>query len=330
MINENLNPIFKDEVTTIFNDCVSFGLNGVFVIFKNILNFHAIIYPCFSNELVYYNLDEDKLIGKYKVPQKYMRLLKHFLDKDKNRDLLISLSSSNNNLIVWDISSFKKILTVKNIYQFGSTLYYSCFIYNENKIAILTCCCDEPNEIKILELDGKISTFPNTNISTTFIENFKDLNSNLTYVVTCHKRFMRSYIYNTKALYKQYEENGNNTIDDKTSFREILIYNDVELKLISSDDNGFIKVWNFHSGQLLKKISCLMKKCISLTLWNSRYLICSIINDFIEIIDLRENKIISIISKFKCLGVSIVAVKLADYGNCLIGQYYNKINLIHC
>lgn len=222
----------------------------------------------------------------------------------------------------------------KYIYPFGSLLYCSCFLYNENKISILICCFGEPNEIKILELDGEISNFPNTKLSTTFIDNFRDLNSNTTYVVTCHKEFMRSYIYNTKTLYKEYKDSNNNIIiDNKIIFEEILIHNDdndVMLKLISSDSTGYIKVWNFHSGQLLNKINCFRNKSISLSLWNSRYLIGSSVNFFLAIIDLRENKIINALHQFKNLGDNIVEVKLPNYGKCIIGRNNNYINLIHC
>jgi WD40 repeat protein len=55
----------------------------------------------------------------------------------------------------------------------------------------------------------------------------------------------------------------------------INIFDDNIVQLIVSGDDGFLRIWDFHRGNIIKKIET-DKNCIySLCLWNESYLFCA-------------------------------------------------------
>ena len=100
-------------------------------------------------------------------------------------------------------------------------------------------------------------------------------------------------------------------------------------KLIAIDTDFNIKIWNFHSRELLAIIIS-PEENNSITLWNYKYLIVSYNINSIKVIDLTNNKIISRYDNFKYFGESFIKYVHPSYGNCLIGQGSHTISLVHC
>ena len=118
----------------------------------------------------------------------------------------------------------------------------------------LTTNCNWVNisdSIKLFDFNGKkIEEINNSNDCTVLIDTYYDNKSSKIYILTANNNNVKSYDYKKNKIYNTYED----IINDKCH-RSIIIYeNDNIIKLVESSQDGIIRIWNFHSGKLLKKI----------------------------------------------------------------------------
>ena len=148
--------------------------------------------------------------------------------------------------------------------------------------------------------------------------------------MTGNDGFSTSYDYKTNKVYKYYKEQGLEYLEYHTS----IIINNInkEVQLIDSDIGGAIRIWNFHTAQLLNKIDIIKivgKQILyGLCLWNKEYLFVGNNRDEIILLNLKDNKKVN---KFKCNnGQYISTIKkmlLPKYGECLISLGDKAIQL---
>ena len=106
-----------------------------------------------------------------------------------------------------------------------------------------------------------------------------------------------SFDYDKNSLYKKYsdkpKENKKINFDGFFYSSVINIFDDNIVQLIVSGDDGFLRIWDFHRGNIIKKIET-DKNCIySLCLWNESYLFCASEDATIKLIDLNAGVIIN-------------------------------------
>ena len=298
-------------------------LDKTFSIFKSINEILYLIYSNSKNSIILYNLLNSQKISEIKNSHKHFILsFRHYLDKINNIDLIMSISSGDNNIRIWKISSLECILNLTNINNYGR-LEAACFLYYENKNYIITSNCNfkkisEP--IKIYDFKGnKIKEINNSNEITSFIDIYYDIKLNKTYIITGNKGFSKSYDLKSNKIYNIYEYK-----EKYPEFNISLIISNINDKicLIESSVGGLIRIWNFQSAVLLNKID--IKKnygsqiLYGLCLWNNNYLFIG--NNKREIL-LLELKSYKVIKQFQCNNGSILTIKKivhSKYGECLI------------
>ena len=107
------------------------------IVFKSIDDIFYFIYTNKENYIISYNLIENKKINVIKnASDSRITNFKHYLNKDKNQDLMISASLLNN-LKLWRINDWECLLKIKNIND-GGDLRSACFLILKNNIYILT------------------------------------------------------------------------------------------------------------------------------------------------------------------------------------------------
>jgi WD40 repeat protein len=82
--------------------------------------------------------------------------LRHYLDKINNRDLILSISSSNNNVKMWDINNLEYLLTINNINRHGFTKS-ACILNFDNDLYIVTSnysYSEVPEPIRLYNMEG--------------------------------------------------------------------------------------------------------------------------------------------------------------------------------
>ena len=97
--------------------------------------------------------------------------------------------------------------------------------------------------------------------------------------------------------------------------------NEKIIKLIDSNANNTLRIWDFHSCLLLNKID-IDNYC--LCLWNNDYLFVGGYSHQISLIRLNDGKIIKSIDGHKWI-IDIKKIFIPKYGECLISQgFYNE------
>ena len=325
-LNTNINKI--QFLTDIDKDSYAlFGLDNTFCIFNSINNILYIIYTNINYSIISYNLIQNKKINEIKnAHNEDITNFRHYLDNNNKIDLILSLSSVDNNIKIWNTNNWLCIINIKNINNDG-ILKSSCFLYDNNQIYIITSNSNTNNyailePIKIFDLNGnKIKEIKDSNDDTIFIDTY--FNNN--YIITGNNGYIKSYNYNENNIYMKYEDYKNYT--DHSS---IIIQEDGGIiKMIESCGDGNIRIWNFHSGELLKKIKISNGYLYGICLWNKDKIFVGCRDKKIKLVDLKNGIIQKEIEGHNKDVLTIKNIIHPQLGECLIsqGKYDSQIKL---
>lgn len=340
-MNLDLNPknfifLSKLKVDSYLNN----NLDNSFIIFKSINDIFYLIYANTDNSIVSYNLINTKKINEIKnCHLNKITNFRHHLDKINKRDLILSISAKEYTVKVWNIYNFECILNLN--YNFHSInnahklLYSACFLTDNKQNYIVTSDCSdfiyssESEPIKIFDLNGKqIKEIKESiNYNTLFIDTYFDEKYSKNYIITGNCGFVGSYDYNNNKLYQKYTHYNKSNIYNQIYTYESLIISTLSdnnnekniLKLIASCSDGFIKIWDFHSGETLEIIKVFGAFLHGICLINNNYLAVGCGDKSIKIIDINKKRVIKVLNCFNdvyCIKNFIHPL----YGLCLISQ----------
>ena len=93
-----------------------------------------------------------------------------------------------------------------------------------------------------------------------YIETYYDKKLSKNYIIVGNLIGIKSYDYNENKIYKKYIDNDANHNKRYKSHSSIIInYKNEIIEMIESSYDGNIRVWNFNSGELLKKYMSVRK-----------------------------------------------------------------------
>ena len=158
--------------------------------------------------------------------------------------------------------------------------------------------CGTSESIKIFDLKGnEIKIINDSNDNTIFIDSYYDKKKSKNYIITGNSGYIKSYDYINNKIYHIYKDKK----DDDNSHDSLIISDKEEIiKIIDSCEDGNIRIWNFHSGDLINKIKIIKCDLHGICLWNNDYLFvgCDPKNNEkkkIKLIDLKTNTIIYLV-----------------------------------
>ena len=112
------------------------------------------------------------------------------------------------------------------------------------------------------------------------------------HIISSNRGNSKSYDYNNNKPYYKYNDNDN----DRDHHCFIINNKDGILKLIDSCVDGYIRIWNFHSGNQLNKIHIGNDWLYGICLWNDDYLFVGWFDKTIKLIELQTGKVIKTLS----------------------------------
>ena len=310
--------------------------NYVFIAFKSIKNIFMLIYANEKKSIISFDIIKDKKLNEaWNAHQEYITNFRYYLDHNK-RDLLLSISSEDNNLKLWNINiddRFECLLDIKNINKEGH-LDSACFLKDNNQTFILTSNHNNniekiPESIKVYDFNGnKIKEINNSNEDTRFIDTYYYNILSKNYIITCTNNYSKSYDYKENKVYHKYSKDNNLetinsiVIDDKKE----------KLELIESTNDGNLKIWDFHSGELLKKINVSNDPLREICLWDNKYLFVGCDDKTIKLIEYNKGIKIKELNGHNDKVVSIKQINIPQFGKCLLSQaaYLDSIKLWVC
>lgn len=310
----------SDLTKEAYSDDIS---DNTFAVFKTIEDFLYVIFTNKNRSIICYNIIEQKKAIEIKNSHnEYITNFRHFLDKINKRDLILSISSADKNIKMWNVNDWECLLNITNIYNNGE-LYSACFINDNNNNYILTSNSNiygDSGPIKVYDFSGtKIKEIDDSNENTSFIDTFYDQKSLINFILTGNSNYVKSYDFNKNELFQKYSDNYNNN-------HISIIISEFEniTRLIESCYDGIIRVWNFYSGLLLNRIKIGNNWLYGICLWSDKYLFVGCSDKTIKLIDLTEDYIVK---NFKGHNDSVCTIKKINhplYGDSLISQGYNE------
>ena len=320
----NHNPENIKYFNNLTNDsyCQYGFLDNIFSVFKSIDDIIYLIYTNEKKSIISYNLLTNQKINEIQKAHKWSIFnFRHYLDIINRRDLLISISFGNN-IKLWNTKNWECIFIYTNIYDCG-TIYSACFIKDNQQSYIITSNSDYPSNfglIKIFDFNGnKIKDIKDSNDSTFFIDTYYDNHLSKYFIITGNYDYVKSYDYNNNIIYHKYCDSADKE-KDKSCHISIVMNNKEELtKMIESSYDGNIRIWDFHSGELIKKIFISKYQLNGICLWDSDYLFVGCHDNKIKLIELNNEKIIDIIGH-KSYVLTIKKIYIPRFGECLISQ----------
>ena len=331
IIKDKDNPLYMKLYKKIsINSYAHFALDNSFILVKSLSNINYIIYSTKDISIISQNIMNFQILTEVKkAHEKYITNFRHFLDEENKRDIIMSISSLENNIKLWDLKNWICLSNIKDINN-QICLHAASFFRDkkENKNYIITSNDNHlaPEPIKFFDFDGnKIKEMNNSNKRTYFLDIFYDNNLDKNYIITGNNGMVCSYDIENNDIYHEYlEKYEYYYIDDHSSI--IMIKDNEAVKMIESCYDGYIRIWNFHTGLLLNKIKIGKERLYGICLWNDDYLFVGCKDNSLKLVDLRKNFVINNLKSDSL----IANIKKFNhkYGDCLITHdWRNQIKM---
>lgn len=291
------------------------SIDKVFCAFKSFLGDSYVVWGTPTYSLEFFNIEKNKIINSIK--EAHMNIIfscRHYPDKKNKIDYIIT-SSYDRNVKIWNLKSFSYNLIV-NTYN-NNYIYSVCLLFeeNENKSYVIT---SSPNDfMKVWDFTGKLlDTFGLSDEGTYFIDTYHDTKNNKYYILNGNVNDVKSYSFSDRKQYKKY-------IGKPQSWHMSALvyqYNEQEI-LIESDGNGYIRLWEFHTTNLIKSIftySFILLRGICL--WNEQYLFAGANDHQIKLYDLINGKFVKLYKEHTSAVCTLEKIVHNKYGECLLSQ----------
>lgn len=328
-MNNNLFSSFPKNIKFLrdfdINDVYSpLNLDNSISIFKSINNIFYLIYSTEKISIISYNIIQNKKMSQIKKAHKSEIIqLKHYLDKINKRDLLLSLSSFC--LKLWNIINFECIFKIKSNTRY---IISACMLIDNNQNYIIEKkYLYEYNQepIHVYDLKGnKINDIKDSMEYCYFIDIYYDIKNSKNYIITGNKGILKSFDFNKNEVYNIYDNKyyGDNNLSVTINQKKDII------QIIGSCTSGYIVIWNFNTGELLKEIKISIA-LFGICLWNENYLFVGHSNGTIILIDLNNGEEVKVLKGHKNFVIGIKKIYISQYGECLIsnGSENDKIKI---
>lgn len=314
------NPFNVHLLTELTDDSYShWGVDNTFIAFTALDNTSYLVYSTEEYSIHFYNLNEQKLVKEIQNAHSEDQItnFRHFVDKIKKRDILLSIAADSRNVRLWDIKNWELLTNITNIYKTGY-LYSASFLIDDKKNYIVTCNSSQKSEcIKVYDFYGVQSKeICNSNEDTYFIDTYYDKKLFKYFILTGNIGYVKSYDYSENKLYYKYYDKGNNRGHDSIIIDE----SKGVIRLIESSGDGYIRVWKFHNGLLLNKISTGKNELRGLCLWNSNYVFVGCTDNTIKLVEIDNGLVIKSLTGYNNEVCTIKKIRHPTFGECILSQ----------
>ena len=305
---------FKEDICSSAHKTNS--IDRVFCAFKSFSGESIIAWGTNTYNVEFYDCEKKQIIKTFpRAHNNTVFSCRHYQDL-KNRIDYVITSSYDRNVKIWDYKKSSPTLIIHNAHN-GYYIYSVCMLYNipDESLYIITSV---PNEkMKIWNFKGNyLSNFGQDNESTYFIDSYYDKSKKKSYIINANSVDVKSYEFPSGELYHRYKGTPH------TWHMSAVVNETKEARiLIESDGNGNIRLWNFHTGILIKNIVWQHNLNLrGICLWNDKYLFAAG-NDYqVKLFDLEESKFVKSFKAHTSTVCTIEKIVHPVYGECMISQ----------
>ena len=313
--DEKIKFEFKKDITS--NAPTYCSATQMFCAFKSLKGDSLSAWVTKDNTIELYDLEKDALIKSVKdAHTKDIHSCRHFIDIKNNQDLLITCSYDKS-IRVWDIEKLEKpLIDIQNAHSNGF-IFTSCILSHEKMPENYIISGADDESIKIFDFTGK---FLDKNVKVSDYVNLLDVyyykREKKFCIINANSHDIRIYNFDDLKIYKTYIEKNS------SSHSHVIIYEDEKedkVHLIDSDMKGFIHIWDFDTEECLKTIF-LQTIINGICFWNEQYIACTGRDKKIKIVDIKEAKIVRLITGHEKETISVQKVNIPKYGDCLVSH----------
>ena len=116
-INSKLNEMQSPRELKVFNKIIR-EENHNFILFKSVYDLILLVFIGKNYSIITYNVIDNKKIFEIKKANETLNELKHYFDKNNERDLVSSISLHDNNIKIWNFNNLECILNIN--YRIGN------------------------------------------------------------------------------------------------------------------------------------------------------------------------------------------------------------------
>ena len=307
-------------LNNIANDSFTYRLDNTFSVFKSYnSDIIYLIYATKDNSIVSMNLiNFQKLCEVRKAHKMHITFFKYFFDKIELRDLILSISGHNNNIKIWKVKNMVCILNIENINSSGD-LNSACVLYDKTKnenFIVSSCCYGNSEPLKIFDFYGrKVKEISHSCDNTIFIDDFYDERIFKNFIITGNEGFVKSYDFKKSKTYLKYCDN-----DGRGHFSVYIHNTFYKIQLFESCEDGCIRIWDFHSRELLNKIYVSEKCLYGICFWDDDYIFVGCSDKSIKLVSLKCRTIARNLTGHKNMVITVKKINHPKYGKCLLSQ----------
>ena len=324
---KKLNPLHFEYISNLSKGEMNFRVDNTFEVFNSVLGYICLVYAFKLNDkynsIATYNIIDCRTMSVLRnAHREDITNFRHYLDKNHKRDLILSISATDNNARMWDINNLEYIITINNINRHGFTKS-ACILNFNNDLFIVTSNyshSEVQEPIRLYNMDGyKIKEINYKNNQTYFIDIYHDKQSDIKYIITGNLGFVRTYNYTNDFKYHRYNDDD----DEEYEHYKVIIYNkDNNTKIIATGKDRQILIWDFHSTELLNKIKVSnvpYDNLYGISLWNKEILVVGCGNA-LQIIDIENEEVVNTLIGHTNNIITIKTVIHPVYGECIVSQ----------
>ena len=299
------------------------NLDNSFAVFKSINNLLFLIHPNIIQSIICYDLNNFKIINEIKnAHNKHISNLKHYFDRKNKRDLIMSISCDDNNIKIWDFKNWECIFDIIKINNAGD-LYVGCILEEKGQNLILSSNRNKDGDsenIKIFNFNGqKVGELKDSNENTLFLDSYYDNKLSINFIITGNFGHIKAYDFEKKELYKIYYDNNN-----RGHYCAIINNYENIIQLIESSTDGKIRIWNFHSGLLLKVLDISDKGLRGICLWDDNYIFVGCDDKTIKLVDINNETVVKTLFGHENKIITLRKINHPKLGKCLISQAFQR------
>lgn len=296
---------------------VSNSIDSVFCAFKTLKGENIVAWGTPGLTIEIFDLRQNKITKSIKsAHSQTIFSCRNYIDVVNSNDLIIS-SSYDKSVKVWSYKdNWSNIVNIQSASN-GNYIYSVCVLSDKHErknYIISSCPCEF---MKVWDFNGKDIKEFGTNTESTYFVDCWYYNKNQTYyIINANSVDVKSYVFKTGLLYKTYKTSSRNW------HMSAIVYQLPEVtQLIESDGSGTVRIWDFHTANLLKSISLVLGYNLrGICLWNDKYLFGAGSDCHIKMFDLKAGTFVKDFKSHTKTACSIQKIIHPQYGECLISH----------
>lgn len=319
------NPVLLCKEQIITEKCQkSYTIDSVFASFVTNDSNYLLAWGNQSFTVDVYDLKSNQILQNMKGHTQHIFTVRHFFDHREPNDYLLS-TSYDKKLMVWKYCKEKCLFELmvsintghSGLFMYSGLILFDLTLLDKSPIESSFAISAVPNEqLKIFNMKGTyLRSMGNKTDYVYYLNSFFDTKTNSYHIINANSLDVRVYGFKEGDLIKVFKDQSVGW--HMSAFVAQL---DQVNYLFESDGNGNLRIWNYETEQLYKKMVSPGSNLRGIVLWNEEYLISASSDKSFKIFNIKEEKVIHTQPSHENVLCTISKFQHPVHGECLFSS----------